>query len=382
MKKIKVLYLIDTLEMGGAENSLVDITSKFSNVEPVFIQIYAGDSLKHKLIENGIRVYSLDFQEKYGYKKVIKKVLNLIKEINPDVIHATLFRSVMISRKLKKTLSIPLVNSFTSNSYINTRYKNLSYLRRLKLRFIQWEDWHTANLADIFVSNSKVIKENNIRILNIEEKKILVIPRGRDSTFFDAKNYDRELIKKEMGYEGKRILINVGRLIESKGQIDLIQAFEKVSKDNPELLLLIAGEGKFRRDLEEKIKNIGLSDKILLLGNRQDIPKLLAISDLFVFPTYLEGLPGSLIEAMMSKTPVICSNIPENKECVPDKGAYFFNPGDITELTKLIQNCLDKPDNLDLMIQLSYNYAIKNFELENISERYENVYYDLLSLNK
>lgn len=368
--------------MGGAENSLVDITSKFSNVEPVFIQIYVGDSLKPKLIENGIRVYSLDFQEKYGYKKVIKKILNLIKEINPDVIHATLFRSVIISRKLKKTLSIPLVNSFTSNSYINTRYKNLSYLRRLKLRFIQWEDLHTANLADIFVSNSKVIKENNIRILNIEEKKILVIPRGRNSALFDPKNYDRELIKKEMGYEGKRILINVGRLIESKGQIDLIQAFEKVSKNNPELLLLIAGEGKFRQNLEEKIKNLGLSDKVLLLGNRQDIPNLLAISELFVFPTYLEGLPGSLIEAMMSKTPVICSNIPENKECVPKKGAYFFNPGDITELSKLIENCLNKPDNSNLMIQRSYNYAIKNFELENISERYENVYYDLLNLNK
>lgn len=368
--------------MGGAENSLVEITSGFSKIEPIFIQIYEGDALKYKLIEQGIKVYSLNISDKYGYKNALKKIEKLTEEIKPDVIHASLFRSVYVSRKLKQKVKIPLVNSFTSNSYVNTRYKNLSVVRRIKLKYIEWLDRRSAKHADFFISNSEVIKQNNSKVLGISPHKIHVIPRGRDSRLFEANKIDVNLLKKKMGLEGKRLLLNVGRLIESKGQEDLIKAFAEISKKNIDVVLLIAGEGKFRRHLEERILRLGLSEKVVLLGNRKDIPELLAISNLFVFPTYLEGLPGSLIEAMMSGIPIICSDIPENKECVPEGGAAFFTAGNINELEELINNSLDNPYYLKAASQKAYKFAVQNFELEKISRDYEEMYYYLLSFNK
>lgn len=368
--------------MGGAENSLVEIASGFSKIEPIFIQIYEGDSLKYKLIEQGIMVYSLNISDKYGYQNALKKIQKLTEEIKPDVIHASLFRSIYVSRKLKQKVKIPLVNSFTSNSYVNTRYKNLSVVRRIKLKYIEWLDRSSAKHADFFISNSQVIKKNNSKVLGIPPHKIHVIPRGRDSRLFEANKNDVKFLKKKMGLEGKRLLLNVGRLIESKGQEDLIKAFAEISKKNIDVVLLIAGEGKYRRHLEERILRLGLSDKVVLLGNRKDIPELLAISNLFVFPTYLEGLPGSLIEAMMSGIPIICSDIPENKECVPEGGAAFFTAGNINELEELINNSLDNPDALDIASQKSFEFAVQNFELEKISRDYEEMYYNLLCFNK
>lgn len=382
MKRIRVLYIIDTLEMGGAEKSLVEITSGFSKVEPFFIQIYEGDALKYNLIDQGIKVYSLNISDNYGYQSALKQIQKLTEEIKPDIIHASLFRSIYVSRKLKQKVKIPLVNSFTSNSYVNTRYKNLSFVRRIKLKYIEWLDKRSAKYADFFISNSEVIKQNNSRVLGISPDKIHVIPRGRDSSLFKANKINVNLLKNRMGLEGKRILLNVGRLIESKGQDDLIKAFAEISKKNADVVLLIAGEGKFRQHLEERIQRLGLSEKVILLGNRKDIPELLAISDLFVFPTYLEGLPGSLIEAMMSGTPIICSDIPENKECVPEGGAAFFTAGNIPELADLINNNLDNPDSFNAASQKAYDFAVQNFELEKICRAYEAMYYYLLSFNK
>src|SRR5690606_10586584 len=82
-----------------------------------------------------------------------------------------------------------------------------------------------------------------------------------------------------------------------------------------------------------------------LLGNRKDIPELLTLADFFVFPSWFEGLPGSLIEAMMAGTPIIASNIPENLECVNEEIALIFrkaDPGDLkTKLHWALDNKLE-----------------------------------------
>ena len=373
---IRVLYIIDTLVIGGAEKSLIEITTRFKNVEPIFIQIYKGDTQIERLKSAGIKVYALNLVEKYGYKRAVAQIIPIIHETKPDIIHSTLHRSDMISRRLKKKFKIPIINSFVSNSYHEDRYSNLSFDKKLKLKIIQYLDKSSAKNVDLFISNSQIIKKDNARKLNIPLDKIKVISRGRSSKNYIFNDVEKENYKLKLGFSNKYIFLNVGRLIESKGQLDLINAYAKIKVKNLNTLLLIAGEGIYREVLEKEIRRLDLEKHVFLLGNRDDVPKLLAISDVFVFPTYLEGMPGSLIEAMFSKIQILCSNIPENRECMPANFSKYFNPGDISRLIDLMSNSMQNLNDND--IQVIYEYAIQNFEIYNIVKKYEDTYCKLL----
>jgi len=377
--KLKILFIIDSLEVGGAEQSLVNIAINFKNITPVFLHIYEGSILGDKLLSKGIEVISLNISAGYHFKKALKLLIPLVKQINPDIIHTTLFKSDIIGRKLKRHFNVPLVNSLVNNSYIKERYSNLNYSGKLKLYLVQIYDRLTCKNVDLFISNSKAIQYTNSSALKIPINKIQVIHRGRDINDFNRTSSNSILeLKNELGIQNQKILLNVSRLLARKGQLDLLNAFKTVSKTYPDMVLLIAGEGQYRNVLQEFISKNNLEQKIILLGNRGDIPELLELSDLFVFPSWYEGLPGALIEAMMAETPILASNIPENLECLSDDEAVIFKKEVVEDLEKKIIWALQNPDEMMEMAQKARKSAIHKFEISKISEQYEKVYHKLI----
>ena len=130
---MKVLYLIDSLQGYGAETSLVEITTRFKIIEPVFVQLYIGDQLKKELQEKQVSVYSLNLSGKYNFRAAVKKVLEIIEIEKPQIIHSTLFRSDIIARRIKKKLPhILLVGSLVNNSYSSFRLREMNLQRRIK----------------------------------------------------------------------------------------------------------------------------------------------------------------------------------------------------------------------------------------------------------
>ena len=378
--KYTVLFIIDTLEVGGAERSLINIAINFTNFTPVFLHVYEGSALREKLLSEGIEVISLNISSGYHFKEVLKLLIPEVHRINPDVIHTTLFKSDIIGRKLKKNFNVPLVNSLVNNSYIKERYLNLNYFDKLKLYAIQFYDRFTSKKVDLFISNSKAIQETNSKALRIPLDKIKVIHRGRDIREFESIRLNKiESLKSEIGITDKTILLNVSRLLARKGQLDLLKAFNSVSKTYSDLVLLIAGEGQYRDVLEEFISKNNLEYKILLLGNRSDIPDLLQLSDLFVFPSWYEGLPGALIEAMMAGTPIVASNIPENLECLSSEEAVIFKKANVEDLAEKLIYALQNPNDLKERAQKAQKSAIHKFEISKISEQYEKVYQNLIN---
>lgn len=377
----KILYIIDTFQTGGAEKSLLDISIHNNKIVPYFITIYKGNQLAILAEQFGIKVFQLNINDKYGFHKAVVLIRPIIDEIQPDVIHSTLFRSDIIARKLKKYYKIPLVNSLVNNSYNNDRYRNLSLLGKFKLFGIQVYDSITANNVDLFISNSDTIKETNSYKLRIKPSKIKVIYRGRNFEQFQAVSKDKIIkLKNELGIcDGNKILLNVSRLLERKGQLDLLYAFFTISKINESVRLLIAGEGDYRDELENTISSLNLEDKVQLLGNRNDISQLLHLADIFVFPSHYEGLPGALIEAMMAEKIIICSDIPENKECVSNQEAVFFRKNDIKDLESKILSVLNSPNDFKIKGKAAKNIALEKFSIERIVDQYNMIYNDLIN---
>ena len=382
MKKIKVLYLIDTLAVGGAEKSLVDMAINNPSVDSVFITIYKGESLVPLLKQNNIEVHQLNNSFRYEFNTVVTQLLPLIDALNPDIIHSTLFRSDIIARKVKQYRNIPLISSFVNNTYLNERYRTLSILGKVKLYGCQLMDKWSAKNVDLFISNSATIMETNCRALGIKKEKVKVIYRGRSSKKLDSIS-DQEAfalrLKLNVNSDTK-ILLNVSRLLDRKGQLDLLKSYAEVVKKHPDTMLLFAGEGAFRTTLEKAIDDLQLKEKVVLLGNIDYIPLLLKMADVFIFPSHYEGLPGALLEAMFVQKIIICSDIGENKECVSETEAIFFKTHDIEDLTINISMVLNNLKEYEPMAIKAKKVAISKFELATIISQYNRAYQNLLGI--
>lgn len=376
---IKVMFLIDSLGTGGAENSVVDMGLNFKNIIPIFVHIYKNDQLKKKLTKRNIEVYSLNVPEGYNYNLALKRLEPLIVSIKPDILHSTLFNSDIIGRKIKKKFPLLLINSFVNNSYSRDRYKKLSLINKAKLYFFQQYDKFTSSNVDLFISNSAAIKVTNASALKVPSDKITVIHRGRDRCKYENISILKlNRLRLELNISNETIFLNVGRLLERKGQMDLLVAFRELLKTSGDMKLLIAGEGGYKTALQDFIANNKLEGKVHLLGNRKDIPELLNLAHFFVFPSWFEGLPGALIEAMMAGTPVIMSDIPENLECVTQENALIFRKGDPMDLAEKIRWAVD---NRTVMIKKgdqARTLARNKFEINQIVKEYEKTYSDLL----
>lgn len=379
---IKVLYVIDTLKTGGAEKSLVDIALHNKEVNAYFVTIYGGNDFGSVLEDNDIPYFDLGVKKRYAFKEASQKLVQLLSEIKPDVIHSTLFRADMIARKAIKHYQVPLISSFVNNSYVKDRYDKLNLVGKIKLKAIQWMDKYSANKTDYFISNSQTIKDSNAKFLKVNPAKIKVIYRGRSIDKFNPDVYDKVAIRKSLGIdETSFVFLNVSRLLERKGQIDLIKAFEKVVKQNPEVVLWIAGEGGFRKELESTIAGLNLQNNAQLLGNRDDIPSLLAAADCFVFPSYYEGLPGALIEAMLSRKIIVCSDIPENKECVTNNSAVIVEKGNIVQLSEAMIAVVENQAQYGELGNEAYGEAILKFDINAVVSQYNTVYRKMISKN-
>lgn len=378
---MKVIYIIDTLSGYGAEKSIVQIAINLQKTTPVFIQLYKGDSLIDLLEENSIKVYSLNLGN--GTRAGLEKIISIINQEKPDIIHSTLFRSDRFARKLKKKFpAIILIGSFVSNSYSGNRFKQLSFISRLKLRSTQIRDRISAVDVDYFISNSQAIKESNIRALGVSNSKVEVIYRGRNFDNITQNDIAVQKIRKELAItEEKKIFLNVARLSIGKGQLDLINAFKIIADTNPNIILLLAGEGSIYEELEVLIKDSKLENRIILLGYRNDVSTLLEIADFFIFPSYFEGLPGALIEAIIAKTPCIISDIPENIECFPENTSLNFELGNVEDLALKMEEALNIKD-WNQKTLLAYEYAKQHFDIKQVCRKYEDFYKRIIAEGK
>ncbi len=193
------------------------------------------------------------------------------------------------------------------------------------------------------------------------------IPKGLDLEDFTLK--DNEIRKKIGLSDDDRVIIYVGRLIYGKGVQDLIYAFKKIEKEFDNVKLLIVGDGDYRKELEK------LKDKnIIFLGetSHDDVVRLLNASDIFVNPSYSEGLPTTVLEAGAVGLPVIATDVGGTREIITnDINGFLIPPYDSITLYKHIASLLNDKYKVctfrekirkDVLLNYTSTIMIKSFE--------------------
>ncbi len=139
---------------------------------------------------------------------------------------------------------------------------------------------------------------------------------------------DRDGVRAEFGWpKDARIVAHVGRLAPQKNHRTILEAARLVRDRDPGVRLLLIGDGRLRGQVEEGIDRLGLRDACAIASQRRDVPRLLLASDVFVFPSLWEGLPGAPLEALAAGLPVVASDIPPLREIQPFfPGSIFLAP--------------------------------------------------------
>lgn len=176
-------------------------------------------------------------------------------------------------------------------------------------------------------------------------------------------------------YFNSLIITYLGRLIDGKGIADLLRAVKKIK--NERLICFIVGDGPQRKFLGKLAKELGISDKICFLGrkNFEDAMSILKISDIFVNPSYTEGLPTAVIEAALCKTAIIATNVGGTPEIMTDiKSGFLIKPKQIDLLAHKIKTLLDDEELRKRLSENAYREVKNKFNWDNSIRRYLEIF--------
>lgn len=366
ISKNKVLFVIDTLEVGGAEKSLLENVSGFKDIEAVVCHIYKGDLLKQKFIDKGIKVYSLNITGKYNFLNAYKALKAVVIKEQPTLLVAYLSRSEIATRLVSRSLKIPIIGTFVSDLYCKETNQHLRWHSKAMVLFFKQVNKLMSGLCVSFVANSASIKDANAKHLKVALSKITVINRGRRS--------NRIIVREQPPMQENFVrFLNIGRLVPLKGQRDLILAFKSFLDTHPFASLHIAGAGPLQVSLQQLIDDNNLQQSITLLGNRNDLQELLHTYDCFVFPSMVEGFSGSVVEAMFAKVPVLASDIPANKEAITHmQTGYLFPIHSVQAIEEAMLWFINNSAKANAMAVSALEFAKQHFELDNKVAEFEN----------
>jgi glycosyltransferase involved in cell wall biosynthesis len=242
--------------------------------------------------------------------------------LDPDIVHASLYRPGVVGRAVARVCRKPVVTTLVNMTYEPEWLLDNPRLRSWKVWLTRAVDGFTARVwGTTFVAVTESVKASAVRQLGLPPERISVIPRGLTVDRNVARADDPDIVRARAAAgwaDAYPLVLNVGRLVPQKGQRYAILAMRKVIARFPTARLVIAGEGRLRPALEELIRAEGLEHHVTLLGERQDVPMLLKMADLFLFPSLYEGTANALLEAMAAAKPCVATRIAPHRELTGD----------------------------------------------------------------
>ena len=170
---------------------------------------------------------------------------------------------------------------------------------------------------------------------------------------------------------GAPVAVYTGRLHSAKGLVDLVTAWEPIATRWPEARLWLVGEGPLQEELEAEIEARSLSNHVVLAGVFDNVDELLAAADLFVLPSWEEGMSLALLEAMAAGLPVVATDIPGNRDLVTDGATGLMVPiRDPARLSQAIERLLNAPDLRVRLGTAAREVAVSRFSLARMADQH------------
>lgn len=275
----------------------------------------------------------------------VLRVISENKKRRIDVIHGIVdfgyagFAGIFAS----KIIGAPLCISLHSHrKFLLNRYLK-SVPGRLMLTFDYAVEQLVYLKADVIIALSGNLK-NYVGSFDIKPRNLIKIPVAIELNAFEEFDEAKEKSNRRRRWKNKMIIGYVGRLECEKNLFTLLQAFEEIVKRRQNTFLFLVGEGSLKNQLKTYAETANVSKEVCFLGTQHNIPNWLQMFDVFVLPSFTEGMPIALLEAMAAGKAIIASDIPAIREIVEDgKEAFLFNPYNPKQLKDAILKLYDDP---------------------------------------
>lgn len=327
--------------------------------------------------ESGFRGFKLGIKRNVNPISAILTVFQLYKILKiekVDIIHVHTPVAAVLGRIAAKLAGTSHIVYTVHGFYVN----NCFFYNIEKLFCKYFTDFiFTVNSEDLefairegFAAKDRITSINSIGIDTYKFDPAAILPA------------DREKVRETLGIQAKDKVIGfVGRVVQEKGVIDLYKAFKGMADNNPDVKLLLAGPWDLgERDtctkklLDDMIRQDEMRGRVLFTGHREDIPTLLSVIDIFVLPSYREGMPVSLLEAMAMELPVIATDIRGCREEIDEHSGLLYKPGDITGLRNAIETLLKDRKRAAEMGKIARCRVVELFEQHKSIEKQMELY--------
>jgi len=239
-----------------------------------------------------------------------------------------------------------------------------------------WLEKISNKFIDKLICPSLSVKSLVEKYKIIKNSKVKLIYNGIDiKNFYTISSLNKKSLKISENYS---VISAIQRLNFPKDVSTILLAF-KIIKDNfKNVILLIIGSGPLLKKLQEEAREIGIFENVLFLGDRQDIPEILSISDIVILSSCFEALGLSLLEAMAAKKPVIGTNVEGIKEIIKNgENGFLVEFGDKEKMAESILLLLNNLKLRQKMGENGFKFVSENFSKEKMIKEYQNLYLSL-----
>lgn len=372
MEKIKILELIDGGFLGGGQTNILSI---ISNLDPDLFEFTVaakgGGKFEAEVSNISVQFFPLEMPKMLRHK-YFKKLQELYNRENFHIVHSHGGVGGFYGRLLKKhNPEIKSVHTIHGIHYINIDsffVRNTS--KSIEQYLVQFTD---QTICETYNDLNTAIKN---KIADI--KKIRVIPNGIDITQFGKKEKKIGLLM-DLGFDENNFIVgNISRFDVQKNQKLIIQSAYYLVKKFPEMRFVLVGDGKYFKRMKQYARDANLDQFIAFTGEQQNISDYYSIFDIFVFPSLWEGMPYVLLQAMASKLPVVCSNIPNHLEVIKNnQSALTINPYEADDLFHKISVLYNNKELRQLLGENAYT-DVQKFDEKHTNREIERLYKEVL----
>lgn len=366
-RPLRVVQVTSTLLLGGAETIVVTLAEELRRmgveVSVVRLRDYGGEPLVRRLTESGIETFELGARHLYSIGGWLG-LRRYLRRVRPDLVHTHLTYADVLGRSAAWPIGLPVVSTLHNEpaSFALHRYDQ-RWFERLTAR----------HMADALVAVSPGDGETFARQWGLPPGRVHEIPNGIDlSRWIEVPPVGAAPV-------GPPTVLTVGRLTAQKAQDVLLRAAAIVLKSLPTVRFQLAGRGDREAELRALAVQLGIADAVEFLGEREDVPRLMAGCDAFVLSSAREGLPLVILEAMAAGRPVIATDVGGNRGALgePPVGV-LVRPGDAERLACELLRVLTDRGEARRLGEAARTRAMQTFSVRAMAERYLDLYTKVL----
>ncbi len=354
MKKIKIFEMESSKGWGGQEKRTVRL---INNINKEKFELFYAVQPDSKLYENRSKIDAKIIPIKMKQSYDIKAIFNLckiVKKYNIDIISTHSGKDAWLGS---------IVGKITNKKVIRTRHLQTPINSTV-----------SYNLSTKIVAVSKQV-ENYLKEKGVKKDKLTTIYTGIDTEKFKPGN---GILKKELNLDKNSIIIGIVAVLRNaKRHKDLIEAITQI--DNSNIHLIIVGSGPQEENIKKIILEKNISEKITMLGHREDVEKILPDFDIFVLPSNMEALGTSILEASSCGVPCIGSKVGGIPECIIDnKTGFLFENQNIDDLKAKINILIKDKNKRKEFAKSARELILKNFSVSSMVNNTQQLYESLI----